>query len=181
MPLTDVQWVLGHVHLSITQIYVAPADDVVQSVLAHHRRQQDGQVAPPPARLSATGRRRWTSCSAGSHDGRPGTAPGERVRARSGRGCVPERMPRGWNGSRSGPSRTVGDYRPGPGHGDVEAAEGAVHGRDDLVQRGPPRRGLARFLDWLSQYPGDTWQQRWLASGVAGDGGLDWRPQAAGG
>ena len=50
MPLTDVQWVLGHVHLSTTQIYVAPApDDVVQSVLAHHRRQQDGQVAPPPA------------------------------------------------------------------------------------------------------------------------------------
>jgi len=40
------------------------------------------------------------------------------------------------------------------------------------------RRGLARFLDWLSQYPGDTWQQRWLASGVAGDGRLDWRPQA---
>jgi len=40
------------------------------------------------------------------------------------------------------------------------------------------RRGLARFLDWLSQYPGGTWQQRWLASGVAGDGRLDWRPQA---
>jgi hypothetical protein len=50
MPLTDVQWVLGHAHLSTTQIYVAPApDDVVQSVLAHHRRQQDGQAAPPPA------------------------------------------------------------------------------------------------------------------------------------
>ena len=45
-----MQWVLGHVHLSTTQIYVAPApDDVVQSVLAHHRRQHDGQAAPPPA------------------------------------------------------------------------------------------------------------------------------------
>ena len=42
------------------------------------------------------------------------------------------------------------------------------------------RRGLGRFLDWLSQYPGDTWQRRWLASGVAGDGRLDWRPRAAG-
>jgi len=40
------------------------------------------------------------------------------------------------------------------------------------------RRGLARFLDWLSRHPGDTWQQRWLASGIAGDGRLDWRPQA---
>jgi len=50
MPLTDVQWVLGHVHLSTTQIYVTPApDDVVQSVLAHHRRQQDGQAGTPPA------------------------------------------------------------------------------------------------------------------------------------
>jgi Phage integrase family/Phage integrase, N-terminal SAM-like domain len=50
MPITDVQWVLGHVHLSTTQIYVTPApEDVVRSVLAHHRRQQDGQAAPPPA------------------------------------------------------------------------------------------------------------------------------------
>jgi integrase len=42
------------------------------------------------------------------------------------------------------------------------------------------RLGLGRFLDWLAQYPGDTWQQRWIASGVARDGTLDWRPQAAG-
>jgi len=50
MPITDVQWVLGHLHLSTTQIYVTPApDDVVQSVLAHHRRQREGQAAPPPA------------------------------------------------------------------------------------------------------------------------------------
>jgi site-specific recombinase XerD len=50
MPLTDVQWVLGHAHLSTTQIYVSPAPgDVVQSVLAHHRRRQEGRGAPPPA------------------------------------------------------------------------------------------------------------------------------------
>jgi site-specific recombinase XerC len=49
MPLTDVQWVLGHVHLSTTQIYVTPApEDVVHSVLAHHRRQAE-QAGTPPA------------------------------------------------------------------------------------------------------------------------------------
>ena len=44
MPLTDVQWVLGHAHLSTTQLYVtAPLEDVIESVLAHHRRQLDGR------------------------------------------------------------------------------------------------------------------------------------------
>jgi integrase len=42
------------------------------------------------------------------------------------------------------------------------------------------RLGLARFLDWLQHQPGDTWQERWLASGIAADGRLDWRPHVAG-
>ena len=52
MPITDVQWILGHAHLSTTQIYVNPVlDDVVQNVLAHYRRQagqkpRDLQPAP---------------------------------------------------------------------------------------------------------------------------------------
>jgi integrase len=41
------------------------------------------------------------------------------------------------------------------------------------------RLALRRFLDWLEQYPGDTWQQRWQASGIASDGQADWRPAAA--
>jgi hypothetical protein len=34
------------------------------------------------------------------------------------------------------------------------------------------RRGLAKLLDWLQRQPGDTWQERWLASGAdaAGSG-----------
>ena len=38
------------------------------------------------------------------------------------------------------------------------------------------RLALRRFLGWLERHPGDTWQQRWQASGIAGDGQADWRP-----
>ena len=35
-------------------------------------------------------------------------------------------------------------------------------------------RGLAWLLDWLADQPGQTWQQRWMASGADAAGG-DWR------
>jgi site-specific recombinase XerC len=39
LPLTDVQWVLGHAHLSTAQLYLTPLPaDVIAGVLAHHRR-----------------------------------------------------------------------------------------------------------------------------------------------
>jgi site-specific recombinase XerD len=48
MLITDVQWVLGHAHLSTTQIYVNPtAEDVIAGVLAHHRRLAEAPPAPP--------------------------------------------------------------------------------------------------------------------------------------
>jgi hypothetical protein len=37
------------------------------------------------------------------------------------------------------------------------------------------RRGVRIVLDWLETQPGDTWQQRWLASGADHDGRIDWR------
>jgi hypothetical protein len=42
------------------------------------------------------------------------------------------------------------------------------------------RLALRRFLGWLERHPGDTWQQRWQASGIAGDGQADWRPAVMG-
>jgi integrase len=63
LPLADVQWVLGHAHLSTTQLYLTPMPgDVIAAVLAHHRRAQpeaagsvslSGAAAP-----TATGYRR---------------------------------------------------------------------------------------------------------------------------
>ena len=50
MPLTDVQWVLGHAHLSTTQRYLNPlTEDVIAGVLAFHARRRDRDPAAPPA------------------------------------------------------------------------------------------------------------------------------------
>ncbi|MHB8341186.1 MAG: tyrosine-type recombinase/integrase [Mycobacteriales bacterium] len=53
LPLTDVQFVLGHAQLTTTQIYLTPRkEDVVRRLLAHHAeqtRRAAERVSPPPA------------------------------------------------------------------------------------------------------------------------------------
>jgi integrase len=50
VPLTDVQWVMGHAHLSTTQRYLNPlTEDVIEGVLAFHARRRDREPAAPPA------------------------------------------------------------------------------------------------------------------------------------
>ena len=53
LSLSDVQWVLGHAHLSTTELYLTPTkEEVVAGVLAHHARQaarRNDPVPPPPA------------------------------------------------------------------------------------------------------------------------------------
>ncbi|MFG2732165.1 tyrosine-type recombinase/integrase [Streptomyces canus] len=47
LALTDVQWVLGHAHLSTTQIYLPSGrDEIVEAVRAHHERQARLTQAP---------------------------------------------------------------------------------------------------------------------------------------
>jgi len=49
VPMNDVQWVMGHAHLSTTQRYLNPlTQDVIEAVLAFHaRRREHGPAAPP--------------------------------------------------------------------------------------------------------------------------------------
>lgn len=50
MTLTDVQWVLGHAHLSTTQVYLtAPVEDMIAAVVAHHARRAQPQAAAADA------------------------------------------------------------------------------------------------------------------------------------
>jgi site-specific recombinase XerD len=53
MPLTDVQYVLGHAQLTTTQIYLTPRkEDVIERVLVHHAEQTRKAAehqTPPPA------------------------------------------------------------------------------------------------------------------------------------
>jgi site-specific recombinase XerD len=53
LPLTDVQWIMGHAQLATTQIYLTPRkEDVIRRVLAHHAeqvRQAERRVRPGPA------------------------------------------------------------------------------------------------------------------------------------
>jgi site-specific recombinase XerC len=52
VPITDVQWVLGHAHLSTIQPYITPMPaDVIEDVLAHHRRRTEQKTVPasPPS------------------------------------------------------------------------------------------------------------------------------------
>jgi integrase len=64
----------------------------------------------------------------------------------------------------------------------------AAEGKEETLQRltSPPflpqvkatragrRRGTAKLLHWLSSFPGDTWQQRWEASGAEDLPGSSW-------
>jgi site-specific recombinase XerD len=48
LSLTDVQWVLGHAHLTTTQLYLRPRpEEVITKVLEHHRTRAERLTQPP--------------------------------------------------------------------------------------------------------------------------------------
>jgi hypothetical protein len=47
LPLTDVQWILGHAQLTTTQIYTsAPVEETIASILAHQARRAAAPSVP---------------------------------------------------------------------------------------------------------------------------------------
>lgn len=56
MSLSDVQWVMGHAHITTTQIYLRPREEeVVSRVLAHHRDRAERPPTPPPPPVDTAG------------------------------------------------------------------------------------------------------------------------------
>ena len=78
MPLSDVQWILGHAQLTTTQIYTsAPLEETIASVLAHHARRAAAPSLPAggapeyrPESLDVLFRRRITVTTATQAAGR---------------------------------------------------------------------------------------------------------------
>jgi hypothetical protein len=71
------------------------------------------------------------------------------------------------------PPRVVAMDWPATGHGRDKVWEQLT--RPPFVMKvassqGTRARGLARLLDWLTGQPGQTWQERWLASGAEAAG-----------
>ena len=90
----------------------------------------------------------------------------------------------GRTGTRSQPLRTRFPARPVaaswpqtrlPGQSVLQRLGTAPFVADTAAGEDNRRRGVRMVVDWLQTQPGDTWQQRWLASGADHDGRLDWR------
>ena len=179
LPLTDVQFVLGHAQLTTTQIYLTPRkEDVIRRVLAHHAEQtrQAAAARRPGPGARATGPRRWTCCS--------GTGSIVTVAA-STRRPLGRRRQAGACGasgartlSRPGPARRPG---PPPAGSQRSSAGRRLTARRSSWRTPAPRANASGraglLLDWLDDQPGATWQERWLASG-ADAAGAGWRQVA---
>ena len=183
VPLTDVQWIFGHAQLTTTQIYTTPtSEDVIASVLAHHARRADGPApaaeAPADAATLRIGRNRWRSFSGGPDrdHGVRAAGPCPAV-ARS-------RQRRLLAGGQGDLASLLDRFPPRPA-----AKTWAVtrQPREQLLDRllSPPFRmdntqsqanrkaGATQLLAWLESLPGETWQERWAASGA--EEAADWR------
>ena len=171
LPLTDVQLVLGHAQLTTTQIYLTPRkEDVIRRVLAHHAEQtRQAAERARPALRPATGPRPWASCSGTRHrDHRSGGRARHRAAGTDGTAGI---------GTCTFPGPACGMGWPATWRGREEVWEQLTSPPFVLENTGTESkrvRGLARLLDWLEDQPGQTWQERWLASG-ADAAGTSWR------
>ena len=176
MPLTDVQWVLGHAHLSTTQRYLNPVtEDVIAGVLAFHARRRDrdpaaaagggiprGKPADPVRRgrvVTAVDAQVLTPRAA---DTAPSvTGPADRTGAQLVAAFPPRPVVASWPATEASRSAVLDR---------VLAAPFALDNPNSQQTR---RLGVLAVLNWLRTQPGDSWQQRWQASGAEDQ--PDWR------
>ena len=177
MPLTDVQYVLGHAQLTTTQIYLTPRkEDVIERMLAHHAeqtRKAAQQDTLPAARLST----RDAGCAV-----RPEalmtiveTIPVTRAATRVDAEPV-ESASRQPDWRTRYPARAVGTDWPATCGDRAEVdrvVAAATAGLPTQRVQEARRWGVPLLLDWLADQPGETWQQRWVAGGADAAGG-DW-------
>ena len=156
MPLTDVQWVLGHAHLSTTQRYLNPVtEDVIAGVLAFHARQRDRDPAAPPAAGYRAGEpadplRRGPVVTAGAAGDRRREPPMPR------RAVTGSANPTGAQLAASFPPRPVASSWPA-----TEASRSAVLARvlsapfalDNRLSQQTRRLGVLAVLGWLRPSP----------------------------
>jgi len=78
------------------------------------------------------------------------------------------------------PSRPVAGDWPGTrlGRAEIVRMLSQYTASRGIDRQGQLRRGLLKILSWLELQPGDSWQQRWRASGAEKDGRVDWRQNA---
>ena len=75
------------------------------------------------------------------------------------------------------PARTAQSWWPGTAEGEQETLRRLTAPPflpEVKATRAGRRRGTAKLLRWLASFPGDTWQQRWEASGAEGRPGSSW-------
>jgi Phage integrase family len=181
LTLADVQWVLGHAHITTTQIYTAPAPRRGDQSRAGSPR----SAADPGGLASGPASTRLPAGSIGHvvrliedhrggmmprkvHDG-PAMGTAQRPAPAQPREWEPRPLPGTWWQTCQEREALAGRLLT------ALTAPGAGRGRDQTR-----RRGLTKLLDWLQSQLGETWQDPWLASG-ADAGGFEWAGLPLGG
>ena len=160
MPLCDVQWVLGHAHLSTTQLYLTPAPaEVIAEVLAHHQRRRAAAATPAAAApVAGTGYRveslddlvpQALLVIVGHGARRRARGAGRRPARRAVSGADMQQLHRRYppRAARAVVAGHPPGRRPAPG----PDAGAAVHRASG--QRVRRRRGLVSVIGWLADSP----------------------------
>jgi len=184
VPLTDVRWILGHAQLTTTQIYTAPTS-------RGRDRERPGPSRPPGGR-PGRGRENRGGCRDAALSARIAggpfreariviTTPSLQAPARPGPVPAGDRLLAGGQGDLAS---LLDRFPPRPAEMTWAVTR---QPREQLLARllSPPFRmgnnqsqanrkvGATQLLGWLESLPGETWQERWAASGA--EEAADWR------